>query len=149
MQNQSGGAGIPAVSGRMIAQPLYLFPTLAVVSARKQPCRFGSGIECSVGIAQRPDLRELIRERQRSVGSVHHGGKLRIFGRPVVDETLCELGHLPSLTRVFRAPHAGAVPFAAATGPQQTRGRVTDDGRLQGFLCHIDKGAELSKENSG
>jgi hypothetical protein len=30
---------------------------------------------------------------------------------------------LPSFTRVFRAPHAGTVPFAAATGPQQTRGR--------------------------
>src|SRR5580693_7196606 len=80
-----------------------------------------------MGIAQRPDLRELIREWHRPRGPVHRGRELRIGGRPVVDQTLCELGNLPGRARVFGAPHTGAVPFATPAGPQQTCGRVTDD----------------------
>jgi hypothetical protein len=37
---------------------------------------------------------------------------LRIFGRPIVDLTFCELYNLPSGAGVFRAPHSGPVPTA-------------------------------------
>src|SRR5271169_267749 len=127
MQNQSGPPGVPTAGRRMFSQTLNFLPALAAVPARKQSCRFGSGVQCPVSIAQRPDLRELICERQRLIAPVHHGGELWIVGCPVVDLTFCELCNFPSRTQVFRAPHPGAVPFSTPTGPQQPRGSVTDE----------------------
>ena len=127
MQDQSGCAGIPTAGGRMIAQALNFLPSLAAIAASKQPCRFGPGIERPVGITQRPNLRELVGERQRLLAPIHHGGELRIVRRPVVNLPLGKLGDLPRCARVFRAPHTGAVKIAAAAGPQHARGRVTND----------------------
>ena len=47
--------------------------------------------------------------------------------RPVIDLSFGELCNVPGCAQVFRAPHTRAVPFATPTGPQQPRGRVTDD----------------------
>ena len=94
--------------------------------ARQQPRRLGAGIERSVGIAERPDLRELIRERQ-GLRYDQHGGELRIFRCPVVDLAFRELGDLPGLAAVVGAPHAGAEEVAAAARPQSSGDRVADD----------------------
>src|SRR6185295_3855113 len=80
----------------------------------------------AVGIAKRPDLRELIRKLQRLVSPVHHCGELRIIGRPLIDLPFCELCKVPAYAQVFRAPHTRAVPIATPAGPQQPSGGITD-----------------------
>src|SRR5215471_1300204 len=117
MQHQSGAAGAPTVGGRMVSQALYFFPTFAAVPAREQSCWFGSGIERAVGVAKRPDLRELICKRQWLLGPVHHCCELRIVGRPVIDLPFCELCDLPGFAQVRGAPHARAMELAAPAGP--------------------------------
>src|SRR5262245_29125468 len=80
-----------------------------------------------MGVAKRPDLRELTCKRQRLFSPVHHRGELRIVGRPVINLSFSEPCNVPGCAQVFRAPHTRSVKFATPTRPQRPCGRVTDD----------------------
>ena len=127
VQHQACGAGVPAAGGRVVAQALDSFPGYPAIGAGEQACGLGACVKRAVGIAQRPDLREFIGERQRPAAPVDHGREVRIVLGPIVHGAPGQARKIPVFAAIKRAPDAGAVPVAAARGPQRSGRRVADD----------------------
>ena len=103
-----------------------MLPILAAVRAGQKARRLGAGIQRAVRVAERPDLRERVGERQRRFGPADHLREIGILGGPVVHRPLGETGDLPARAAVFAAPDARAMPVAAAAGPKRAGLGIAD-----------------------
>src|ERR1700722_11836206 len=126
VQHQPGSTGVPASGGGVIRQSRDPRPILTAVLTCEKVRRFGAGIQRTVRVAERPDLSEFVRKRQRFASPADHLCEIGIVGGPIVHLPLGETGDLPTGAAVLAAPDTCAVPFAAAARPKGAGIRVSN-----------------------
>src|SRR5204863_1013531 len=126
VQHQPSATGVPAIGRRVIRQSLYPIPIFTAVLTGQKVRWFGAGIQRTVRVAERPDLREFVGKGQRLAGPADHLCKIRIVGGPIIHLSLGKSGDLPTPAAVFAAPDPCAVKFTAAPRPKGAGPRISN-----------------------